>query len=138
MPISSVLVLFEPVKSAEPPTVSVITGLTTFKVLSDALRVATLGRFTAASFFIERMAAPSFFVVSPAKALLNWVWREGDNFSNWFSQIALSTAPLMPIVSHSAFTSAGISKAPYCQPYAAFASANCAASVNAPCPFEVS
>ena len=71
MPISSVFVLLDPVRSAEPPTVSVITGLTTFNVFSDAERVAIFGRVSAASFFIARITAPSFLGASPANARLN-------------------------------------------------------------------
>ena len=43
---SFVRVRFDPVRSAEPPTVSDSAAFTTASAISDALRVATLGRFS--------------------------------------------------------------------------------------------
>ena len=68
---SAVFVLFDPVKSADPPTVSGITGLTACKVFSEAERVASFGLDSAASFLMARIAAASFLGASPEKARLN-------------------------------------------------------------------
>src|ERR1700733_13356690 len=63
-----VRVLFDPVRSAEPPIVSGHAALITSSVFSDALRVATEG-FSALIFFLSSLSAPASDAgASPASA----------------------------------------------------------------------
>jgi hypothetical protein len=68
MPRSAVLVLFEPVRSAEPPMVSGRIGLITSSAISDALRVATLGRLVGDLLLQRADRGRQLLGFSPAKA----------------------------------------------------------------------
>ena len=103
--------MFDPVKSAEPPTVSCITGFTSFKVFSDAFRVAILGRCSEASFFMVRITLLSFFEGSFAKAFVNFVWRDKESFLNCSSQSMRRCVPRRPISFQAVLMSSGISNA---------------------------
>ena len=61
MPNSGVLVLFDPVRSADPPSVSGMTLLITSSAISEDFRVATFGMSAETCFFKARMAPASFF-----------------------------------------------------------------------------
>ena len=61
--------MFEPVRSAEPPIVSGITGLIAASAISLALRVATLGCSAETCRFSARIAPASFFGGSPKRLM---------------------------------------------------------------------
>ena len=115
-PRSSVFVLLDPVKSAEPPTVSFIIGLTIFKTNSEDFRVAIEGLFSETSFFKSLNFFCKDFGRFPLKTRLNSSCFLIDNCLKVFDQFVNSRFPLLPIFSQADFISFGISNAGYFQP----------------------
>ena len=91
--ISNDLVLLEPDRSADPPIVSVIIGLTTFKTISLDLRVATFGCSILTDFLNLLIALPSVFGNSIEYILKNSDCFFDDNEANRFSHNNFSFCP---------------------------------------------
>ena len=108
--------LFDPVRSADPPSVSGTAALTTSSTSSDDFRVAT---FAAASDCALRNAisAPaSFFGSVPATTRSNSARFPAGSLATRSSQAARAAPPRDPIARHSARTFSGTSNGGQGQP----------------------
>ena len=106
-----VRVLFDPVKSAEPPIVSGNNLLICSRTSSLDFLVAISGNVFEITFFKALIFFGKFTGASQLKILLNSVCFVLDNFANSCSQISQIVLPFIPIVSHFDFISVGIEKA---------------------------
>ncbi len=108
--------LFDPVRSAEPPSVSGITALMTSSTISDDFRVATFG---AVSLVVLRNAAradASFFGASPAITRSNSACLAPESLPKLSFQADRAAAPWAPIFRQAPSTSSGISNGGHDQP----------------------
>ncbi len=130
-----VRVLFEPVRSAEPPTVSAVCALMTSSAISDALRVATLGLSAISPVRYSAIASSSEAGSSPAIAASNSALC--GEASRRFCQSSRAPDPRDPALRQSETTSSGSSNGAWSQPTASRTPAISSSPVMAPCAFAV-
>src|SRR5210317_11949 len=106
--ICDVLVRFDPVKSADPPTIVGTAALITSSAICDACRLATFGNSAFNCFLYRRIRVASAFGSSPdmARSKRDFLTLESKRDCHW---VCISR-PRVAIACHSDRMSEGISK----------------------------
>jgi len=125
------IVRFDPVKSADPPTSSGVTGAIASRNRRLAARVASFGRSSARSCFSAATASCQVSGSRPAMTRSNsarWLCR-----ASRFSQDRRATAPRVPTACQRCFRSSGMENGGSVQCSSAFAPAASASPSGEPC-----
>src|SRR5215208_6872514 len=133
-----VLVLLEPVRSAEPPSISGIAGTRLSSANSDAVRDAISFGASASDLFTACTAALSLSAaISPRIRRSNSVRFAASSADNFFFQAACACCERRPALRQLSRISAGISKAASLQPSALRAPAISSAPSGEPCELDL-
>ncbi len=119
MPLTKVLL--DPVRSAEPPTISGTSGVIASSAAPECTRVALTGASCAILAVWARRAAKAFSGMSPLTEAVNTV-RSGESFRR-LSHLRRSRPPRLPAFSQASATSSGRVKGSWFQPMAVRAAA---------------
>src|SRR5262245_34082088 len=132
-----VLVLFDPVRSADPPIVSGTTPLITSSAISDDLRVATFGLSATSFCLYTPIAASSPSGKVPAVRLSNSALTFESAAASRFCQSARLPAEALPALRQASRISAGNSNGGRSQPKNLRAPAISSAPSGEPCALAV-
>src|SRR5258706_9761929 len=129
-----VLVLLEPVRSAEPPSISGIAGTKVPSANSDAVREAISFGASASVFFTACTASVSLAVaISPRMRRSNSARLPASSAASFFFQAACASCERLPALRQLSRMSAGTSNGAALQPSALRAPAISSAPSGEPC-----